>query len=148
MFDIIDARIIFSQREFCNKKDKINKIESNCLHDLILCYFNETTNPTLVKRANCLICGKSFKLKDDFDLKVNGKLVIDITDKVSLHSQNLFVGIENVLVIKAKEVLKDIMYDPYYKTLNEIKQLIVDELISYDKNLVGNQLKKSLIKRY
>lgn len=160
MFDTIEDRIIFSQKEiYKNKKHekeeskynaekRINEIESICPHNLVLSYFVEITNPIVVKRANCLVCGKNLELEDTIDInsgkEINKELIIDVTDKVSLYSQNLFVGDINILVIKAQEVLKNIMYDSHYKTLSEIKEIIENELISYNKELRG----KKLLKKY
>lgn len=160
MFDKIEDRIIFSKKELYKQKKKelekkkkeleneIIEIESNCPHNLTLAYFESATYPSSIKQANCLVCGAYLELENNFELfseeEINEDNIIDITDKVSLYSQKLYRENTNVLVLKAKEILKNIMYDSYNRSLSEIKDLITNELIEYDKELTGKRLVKKL----
>lgn len=130
--------------------------QNKCSHDLIFCYKKMEAKVGIVKVGKCLICDKNFSLynnnyyldKGYNEKQINMNCIIDVTDKVSEYSQNIFKSSESVLVLKAKEKIAK-MIDFAKKNnreldLNTVKNVLSNTMIVYDEEL--KKERKRLVK--
>ena len=133
-----------------DKKKKLEglilKSQDNCNHDLVLSYANDKG----IKKSKCLFCDCYIELENNIDIfterEIDNKNILDVTVLVSEYSQKLTKRNENVLVLKAKEKLNEIInfarnnHRVFDKHL--IKNVILNAVVVYDNELKQEKTKK------
>ena len=106
------------------------QFQDKCEHDLVLCYdFNLIGGKT----AKCLMCDKNFRLYEEKNIEY--KNIIDVTPFIEDELQKTFKYGSNILVIRAKEKIKELILYSKNNELDlskdDVKSILTDDLIKY-----------------
>lgn len=134
-----DEQILCIKKLYNKNIKRLKNLQEGCLHDLILIYSNIPYNK---KSGKCLLCGTTFALDENLmdyytEIIYDQKYIIDITDEVSKVTQETIKNGENILFLRAKDKLEEIIKLNLDLTTKEIKSIIMNDLICYDRKLRG-----------
>ena len=129
------------QSEILSKKDEL---QDSCSHDLILCYGIGKNDEQILKSARCLTCGNYYELDGTFDTfterDVNKDSIIDITN--ILETPNRMIRGRSMVYLRAKDKLEELLRSKKELSLEEVKMMIINDLIMYERNSKVNRLEK------
>lgn len=110
------------------------KYDETCTHDLILHLGKEGYCTTDTGYAECLCCGKVFRLKEYCDAEIPNEKIINI---VGLVPEDYFYTVNNkgnILVARAKEKLDELASNGEEFPADVLEQIIISDLCQYTEN--------------
>ena len=148
MFDLSSYNEIITK---LNSQERA-KIKEECNHELVVMFGKSGLLTKDEGYSKCLFCEETFYLKSRDLNRISYENVIDLIKLVNdglitegnLYKYSGFCGQEKHLVFsRIREMLKQLSSDMPYLTKEEVKKMVIEDLINYDKEL-NNVMKKEL----
>lgn len=111
-----------------------NRYSSSCKHDLVLHFGKEGINTEDTGYSVCLCCGKKFHL-NQMDYGIKDFQIINIVGLVSDKYLYIYQDSVNLLAIVARKKLELIALNDSCIHIENIKHMLIEELIDYTEEL-------------
>lgn len=128
-----------NERKIEELKQENAKIRLSCNHEFVLCLGKYSMFDILpFPYCKCLCCKRSFRLGAPKEEDIDINSIIDIRDKISEDDILTMQRNEPVLVIQGHNKLKEILENNPELSKEEIKEIILEDLLS-NHNLIDNE---------